>query len=154
MCARTSSPAPAADVVPDGAGPSIPDPDALLCGLVIAPGTWSRNRHFHLFQDARARRARRRALLVRSLLTALRARGGDPGEVLPRPDPSGDDVEIRFEVPSMGLTRRTKLSPIELALVRYLLQVGDDEARAADRGMVERALSALMARRGIASRGT
>ncbi len=128
------------------------DPEALLCALVLSPDTWSRNRFFRVFEEARARRARRRAALVRSVVATLRARGGDLGEVLPPSNDAGGDVEIAFHVPSMGLTRRTRFSPLELALVRYALGSGDEATRRHDRDRVERALGKLApVRTGIAT---
>jgi len=121
-----------------------PDLDGLLCALVLAPGTYSRNRFFRMFEDPGARHARRRATHVRSVLRSLRDRG-NPGEVLPDTDSTTltEDVEISFEVPSIGMTRRTRLAPLELALVRYVLRVGSDALRAADKNEVEGSLARL-----------
>ena len=52
-------------------------------------------------------------------------------------------MEIAFHVPSLGLTRRTRLSQLELALVRYVLRCGSEAARQRDRERVERALGKL-----------
>lgn len=129
-------------------GPSwTPDLDGLLCALVLAPGTYSRNRFFRMFEDTGARRIRRRATHVRSVLRSLRERGA-PGEVLPppresTPAPSDAEIEISFVVPSLGLKRTTRLSPIEAALVRYALKVGDEAGRAIDKAIVEGALARL-----------
>ena len=125
------------------------DAEALLCGLVLSPDTWSRNRFYRLYEDPRARRARRRALQVRSLIALLRRRGGDLAFLLTSGAPTdGDaaegDVEIVVDVPEMNLVRRTRLSPLELALVRYVLRVGDPGVQALDRARVEQALGRLM----------
>lgn len=150
------------------APPRAPDPEALLCGLVLAPDAWSRNRLFALYEDPRARRARRRAQQVRSVIALLRRRGGDLGEVLPpatgdedgeqhsgeeqsgeapaREAPAREErvVEIVIDVPAMNLIRRTRLSPLELSLVRYVLRHGEAAALAHDRARVEQALGRLM----------
>lgn len=129
------------------------DAEALLCGLVLSPDTWSRNRFYRLYEDPRARRARRRALQVRSLIGLLRKRGGDLALLLHAPAVPGGapethdedgDVEIVVDVPAMNLVRRTRLAPLELALVRYVLRVGDAGAQALDRARVEQALGRLM----------
>lgn len=125
------------------------DVEALLCGLVLSPDTWSRNRFYRLYEDPRARRARRRALQVRSLIALLRRRGGDLAALLVAGAPTGGDaaegdVEIVVDVPEMNLIRRTRLSPLELALVRYVLRVGEPGAQAIDRARVEQALGRLM----------
>jgi hypothetical protein len=121
-----------------------PDPDALLCALVLAPDTWSRNRFYRMFEDPRARRARRRAAQVRSVVASLRARGGDVSALLPEPDDAGGDVEIVVEVPSASLVRRSVLSPLELRLVRYVLRCGQPEASERDRARIEGALGRLL----------
>ena len=46
-------------------------PEALLVALVLAPGTFSRNRHFHLFEQAALKRARRRARELRGIVRDL-----------------------------------------------------------------------------------
>lgn len=126
------------------------DAEALLCGLVLSPDTWSRNRFYRLYEDPRARRARRRALQVRSLIGLLRKRGGDLALLLHAPAGAPEaghedgDVEIVVDVPAMNLVRRTRLAPLELALVRYVLRVGDAGAQALDRARVEQALGRLM----------
>jgi hypothetical protein len=140
---RPSAPAPAAShAQPVDRAP--PDPEALLCALVLAPDTWSRNRFFRMYEAPSARRARRRAFHVRSVLGHLRRRGGDLGSVLPEPADDGEDVSIAFEVPELGLTRHVRLAPLELALVRYALAVGDEAARSRDRDRVERCLARLL----------
>ena len=48
-----------------------PDPNALLCALILAPGTYSRNRFFDMFEASAARAVRRRALRVRSMVIQL-----------------------------------------------------------------------------------
>lgn len=121
-----------------------PDPEALLCALVLAPDTWSRNRFFRMYEAPSARRARRRAFHVRSVLGHLRARGGDLSDILPEAGGGEEDLVVSIDVPSLGLVRRTRLAPLELALVRYALAVGDEAARARDRDRVERCLARLL----------
>ncbi len=129
---------------PAKAGPATPDLDALLCALVLAPDTWSRNRFYRMFEDPAARRARRRAFHVRSVIGHLKRRGGELGEVLLDPVDGGEDALIAFEVAALGLTRRARLAPLELSLVRYVLAVGDEAARDRDRDRVEQALARLL----------
>ena len=57
------------------------DPDALLCALVLAPRTFPRNRFFSLYEDAVARRVRRRAARVRGIIRQLVAAGADQAEI-------------------------------------------------------------------------
>lgn len=144
------------DVAPASALPSSSegatrglDLSGLLCALVLAPGMYSRNRFFRMFEEPGARRVRRRANHVRSVLRSLRERG-NAGEVLPDTRTHGEggttlseDVEISFHVPSLGLLRRTRLAPLELSLVRYALKVGSDGVRAHDKAVVEGSLARL-----------
>ena len=104
--------------------------------------TYSRNRFFRMFEDAGARKVRRRATHVRSVLRSLRDRG-TAADVLPAARAGDDEIEISLVVPSPGLRRTTRLSPIEVALVRYALKVGSDTTRAEDKSTVEGALARL-----------
>lgn len=144
--AAPSSSPPSSSAPSSGRGPSwTPDLDGLLCALVLAPGTYSRNRFFRMFEDAGARKVRRRATHVRSVLRSLRDHGS-PGDVLPpAPESTVDDgdVEITFVVASLGLRRTTHLSAIEVALIRYALKVGSEATRAHDKSTVEGALARL-----------
>ena len=146
---RDAAPAEGPDDARNGEGPRsssegatrAPDLDGLLAALVLAPGMYSRNRFFRMFEEPGARRVRRRATHVRSVIRQLRGRGG-AAEVLPVADEDGD-VEISFHVASLGLTRRTRLASLELVLVRYALKVGSDAVRARDKALVEGSLARL-----------
>lgn len=52
-------------------GAFAPDSEGLLVALILAPSTFSRNRHFELFERAESAEARRRAQLIRSLLAEM-----------------------------------------------------------------------------------
>jgi hypothetical protein len=92
------------------------DPEALLVALVLAPATYSRNRFFPLYLDPSARRARRRAGLVRSVLRhAAHFANGDGALSI---EPDGEGFIVRYVVPSLGLRRTVMLDAIEIALVR------------------------------------
>lgn len=121
-----------------------PDLDGLLCALVLAPGMYSRNRFFRMFEDAGARRVRRRATHVRSIIRMLRGRS-EAACLAPSGAPAAEDGahEIAVHVPALGLTRRMRLAPLELALVRYALKIGDDDVRGRDKDAVEGSLARL-----------
>ncbi|MCC6559136.1 MAG: hypothetical protein IT372_39935 [Polyangiaceae bacterium] len=93
------------------------DPDALMVALVLAPTTYSRNRFFALYHDPAARRARRRAATLRSVVRHL---GGsaDAADVAITPAEGGGAV-LTYEVPALGLKRRIALEALELAVVRF-----------------------------------
>lgn len=101
---------------------ALPDLDALLVALVLDPSTYSRNRFFELYAEPAARRARRRASLIRSIVrhvaSADAERHGDIVAVLPG---EGGAVELTYTVPAMGLRRTTRLDALEMALVRFAI---------------------------------
>jgi hypothetical protein len=99
-----------------------PDLEALLVALVLLPGTYSRNRFFDLYTDPAAKEVRRRAGLVRSIVTEVTsgdtARRGRIVGVAEAPD---GQVEFSYVVAALNLKRTTTLSPLEISLVRYAL---------------------------------
>jgi hypothetical protein len=95
------------------------DLEALLVALVLAPATYSRNRFFELYTDPAARRARRRASLVRSVVRD--ACSGQEGIGEFSVGFGEDAAQATVVVRSLGFRRTTMLEPLELALVRYAL---------------------------------
>ena len=63
--------------------PSVPDADAVLCALAIAPSTYSRNKNPDLYEDMGVRRAQRRARIVRGLVRQVLRFGAAPAERSP-----------------------------------------------------------------------
>jgi hypothetical protein len=92
------------------------DEDGLLAALVLAPGTYSRNRHFDLYQRQDLARVQRRARVVRSLVRTLLR--DEPKSVSKSPE--GAWVVVRVEIPALGLRRTARLTPIEFDLVEFL----------------------------------
>jgi hypothetical protein len=110
---------------------SLPDLEALLVALVLAPATYSRNRFFELYTDASARRIRRRASLVRSIVRHLAPLGArEPGAIEASTTTPSGRVELTYTVSSLGLRRTTTLDPLEAALIRYVMA----RARSGDAG--------------------
>ena len=98
------------------------DLEALLVALVLAPATYSRNRFFDLYADPEARRTRRRASLLRSIVRHVAAIDqARHGEIVGAEPAPGGSVLLTYVVPAMGLRRTTTLEPIEMALVRYAI---------------------------------
>jgi hypothetical protein len=92
--------------------------DALVIGMTLVPGLLSRNRCYALFEDPEVRRARRRAA---TLLGIVRHLAGAHGHVEGVAVAHGVGAwELRYRVPSMRVDRRTSLTELELACVRYL----------------------------------
>ncbi len=131
-----------------------PDLDALMCALILAPGTYSRNRFFELFQDPEAQRTRRRARRVRSIIAQLTEPWpisddeGAPRE--PRAELLGERVLedgrvlFRYRMKDLEYTRTTSLAPLEAAALRFALhRAGRGEIPEDDRRLVEGALARL-----------
>lgn len=99
-----------------------PDLEALLTAMVLAPGTFARNRFFELHNHPEVRHLRRRATLLRGIIRHLSwqsalAKGEIKSEQL---EPDGR-TRLVYEVSSIGLRRTATLDPIELSLLRFTL---------------------------------
>lgn len=121
------------------AGPGI-DCDALLCALVLAPSTYSRNRFFQLYQDQEVRSVRRRAARLRSLVRQFVKTAVDPCVV---PQDAGY-FEVQLKSPVLGYERRTLLCELELSLFRYMHAKSLGRACDEDRRVIEACLVRLM----------
>lgn len=97
---------------------SIPSHAALFVALVVAPGVYSRNRLFSLFAQAGAKRAKRRAAVVRGVLQQLATDAGAPPTLVMTP--TGDQVTLRYFLPDMHCTRTVQVSALELAVLKYM----------------------------------
>lgn len=116
------------------------DADALLCALVLAPRSFSRNRFFELFEAPEKRRVRRRATRVRGILRQLVAGAEITGEV------ELDDGRrlLRYRMPELNLSRTAALSKLEFAALRFALDRSKKrEPDAEVRAIVEQALHRL-----------
>jgi len=99
--------------------PNALDEEGLLCALVLAPSTYSRNRFFGLFQNPNMGRVRRRAKLVRSLVRQMSREDKTHSVKI-----TEQGVQIELSIPSLGYRRHALLSPVEHDLVVYLLSRG------------------------------
>jgi hypothetical protein len=139
--------------------PLRPDPDALLVALVLAPTTYSRNRFFELYRDDEARRVRRRASVLRSILRHLAETRADRRGRIVALEPLADGrSRLTYEVPSLGLRRTSILEPIEASLLRLAATRSNGEnseiaADEADRRRVDEAAQRLMHREPVAFAG-
>ncbi len=129
----------------------IPDADALMVALIMAPGTFSRNRFFQLYQQEEIWRARRRAQVVRSLIKELTEPWPQVGSIPPHPQAIiseerevDGDLVLSFSVPDMSYKRSARLSKIEASALRYCLhRAGKLDLDDGDRRTVEHCLSKL-----------
>lgn len=93
------------------------DLDGLLVALVLVPKSYPRNRFYELFRDPAARRVRRRAALVRSIIADL-ADGASDVVIEAR----SSAAILRYRQEKLGATRTSLLSDDELALVQLVLE--------------------------------
>jgi hypothetical protein len=120
------------------------DPEALLCALVLAPATFSRNRFFLLYEKTALRRVRRRAGHVRSIVRQLLGQGRLKAEVIGEQVLADGRVLLRYRIQDLSYTRTTALSPLEAAVLRYALcRAGEGKVSDEDRAQVELALERL-----------
>jgi len=120
------------------------DPEALLCALVLAPRTFSRNRFFEMYEDAPTRRAWRRAARIRGMVRQLSGVGQPAAEVVGEQIMDDGRVLLRYRLKHLGFTRTTALSALEAALLRYALhRAKQGPLDAADRRRVHEALRRL-----------
>ncbi|MBM4357788.1 MAG: hypothetical protein FJ096_06730 [Deltaproteobacteria bacterium] len=100
-----------------GGGVSLPDPEALLVALVLVPASYPRNRFFELFRAPEARRARRRAANLRTILDELQR-----GAIAVRVTPWGAGFEVGYALPELAAHRRVRLERLEVTLLAAVLR--------------------------------
>ena len=93
------------------------DLDALLVALVLVPGSYPRNKFFEMFKHPGAHEVRRRAALLRSLVTDLLSDATDVE--IERGD---EQLTLSYRRPELGVRRTTVLHDTELALVKYAVE--------------------------------
>jgi hypothetical protein len=105
------------------------DPDALFVALALVPASFSRNKFFSLYSNVALFQARRRAHLVRQIISELVAGltfRSSPGvnegrvEVLEEEE-SGNGLRLVYRKSEFDYRRTAYLSPIEAAVLRYAL---------------------------------
>lgn len=100
---------------------ALPDLDGLLCALVLAPGTYSRNRFYPLFTDSRACHVRKRAARLAGIVRHLAAVAEPRAIVLEERELDDSRWLVRYRMPVVGLERMAILDPLEEATLRYAL---------------------------------
>lgn len=120
------------------------DPDALLCALVLAPRTFSRNRFFSLFEQPKERRIRRRAARIRGIVRQLSGQGHRSAVVTGEQILADGRVLIRYTVGDMALKRTAALTRLEAAALHFALhRAGMGSLSEEERELVETALAKL-----------
>lgn len=129
---------------------SAPDPDALLVALVLCPGAYSRNRFYSMYATPEGSAVRRRAGLVRSIVSELAH--PDPlrrGRIVAIDSMQGDrHGSLTYVVASLGLRRSTLLTALELSIIQYAVMrrvgaIDGLEAGESTRDEIENALRGL-----------
>jgi hypothetical protein len=120
------------------------DLDALLCALVLVPQTFPRNRYFSLYEDAVAKRVRRRASRVRGIIRQLTGVGRQSAEITGETVLEDGRLLMRYQIEGLSLHRTVALSALEAAALHYALhRAGLGPIDAAQRRLVERTLARL-----------
>src|SRR5689334_9612403 len=92
------------------------DREALVVVMTIAPGVYSRNKMFRLFEDARVRSARRRAATLRGVARQLAT--SNVADVMVARVAGGEGaVVLSYRIGAVRLVRRVELSAAEHACV-------------------------------------
>lgn len=99
----------------------LPDLEGLLCALVLAPGTYSRNRFYAVFTDREASQVRKRAARLAGIVRHLASRAEPRAVVTEEKRLSGGQWLVRYRMPLVGVERTAILEPLEEATVRYAL---------------------------------
>lgn len=111
--------------------------------MALAPGVYSRNRHFELYRRADLGPLRRRASELRGIARQLAMPHVRDITIC---ELAGGGIELSFVVPNVALRRTSTLSRLELAVVRVVLArsgVSSAPATSEDQVMVRTALATL-----------
>lgn len=122
-----------------------PRGEALLCALVLAPHTYSRNRFFSLFTDPKAILTRRRASKLRGIIRQMVGERSPRAEVVGEQLLEDGQVVIKYQVKEIGFVRTVALSPMEASVLKYALHRATGATlEPSDRERVEHALQGLI----------
>ena len=105
----------------ESSGPWSPDPNALFCALVLAPGSFPRNRYFALFEKPAFAEVRKRARRVRSVVDQLLGHGHPKAEIVGEQVMADGRVILSYRVADLAFEHTTALAPLEAAALRYAL---------------------------------
>jgi hypothetical protein len=129
------------------------DPDAVMVALIVAPGVYSRNRMFALFEHAPMKAARKRASLVRGIVRQWMTYRREELRIHFAPGSStrqGENpIQVTYSIESVRLRCEVSLSDLEAACLRYVASRGPKavlEPNAADATRVQEMLQRLLPR--------
>lgn len=126
----------------DAASPK--DDRAMLAALVLVPHAFSRNKFFAWFESPKHRQARRRARVLRSIISELNKHAEPRASLASQAILPSGHIELHYVVPGVEYKRTVILDADEAAIVRYCLSKSHaDMARPEDSALVHRYLSKL-----------
>lgn len=119
--------------------------ESLTVAMALAPGVYARNRMFALFANPAVQRAKARAAALRGIVKHL-------GRATAITLAQDGEFVLRYEIPTLRLSRVAELSRVELATLRLLAVRADARTdgtpclapEAEDRALVETALARLL----------
>ena len=124
--------------------PPVIPPEAMLCALVLAPQTFTRNKFFELFEQPTLKKSRRRAKRLRGIIRQLLGQGREPAEIVGRYELADGSVLLKYQVLRLNYVRTTSLSMLEASLVNYAIhRAGAGPLDEEDKIAVEQALAGL-----------
>ena len=126
--------------------PADVDPEALLAALVLAPGTYPRNRFLELYKDPAMKRVRRRAAQLRGLVRQLAGRSGMIATHVQASARADGGRTLRYQLETLTLRAEVALEPLEAAILDVALaQAKGETAPVESRARVDAALLRLSA---------
>lgn len=140
------------DASDDIEGPRTPPhAAALLVALVLAPGTFPRNKFFELYKNEELLIARRRAQMIRSLVKDLtepwplpKSAGAHSQPILEQQEEREGLFYLCYRVDELRYRRSAVLTLLEAATLRYALhRAGQGTLAADDKDLVELELAKL-----------
>lgn len=99
---------------------SPPAYEALIVAMTLAPGVYARNRMFSFYEKNDGKKARARASMLRGIVRHLGR--AEALSVVSDPESNETRFVLRYDLPSMCLSRVAELSRIELAALRVLAE--------------------------------
>jgi hypothetical protein len=97
------------------------DPEALFVALSLVPNSLSRNKFFSLYSGVASFQARRRARLVRQIVSELSRDASQSGIEILEEAWSEDGLKLVYQKGEFDYRRTAYLSPLEAAVLSYAL---------------------------------
>lgn len=106
------------------------DAEAVMVALVVAPGVYSRNRMFSLFEKSAMKHARLRATLLRGILRQWMGYKREDVRIS-FPEAQAGQVRLQYSIESIRLRCEVALTELEAVCLRYVASRGPTPVLAA-----------------------